>query len=146
MIHHNPARLDGVFLFVGPVRSEREAAGREEFERFAARASPSLRRTAYLLTGDRGHAEDLLQSALWRTARRWEEIERSPDAFANRVFVNLSRPATRPGAPSASPSGIESGTVVLSEVADRVLALGLLRGIPRMWSPSSPTPRVARRG
>ncbi|MGH2886510.1 MAG: hypothetical protein ACRDPA_28065 [Solirubrobacteraceae bacterium] len=28
-------------------------------------------RTAYVLTGDRGQAEDLLQATLWRVARNW---------------------------------------------------------------------------
>jgi hypothetical protein len=36
---------------------------------FATRVSPTLLRSAYLLTGDRGQAEDLLQVALWRVAR-----------------------------------------------------------------------------
>jgi DNA-directed RNA polymerase specialized sigma24 family protein len=41
-----------------------------EFERFVSRGSPALLRSAYLLTGDRGHAEDLLQGTLLRVASR----------------------------------------------------------------------------
>jgi RNA polymerase sigma-70 factor (sigma-E family) len=52
-------------------------------------------RSAYLLTGDRGHAEDLLQVALWRVARHWMAIEGSPDAYAHRVLINLSRDRRR---------------------------------------------------
>jgi RNA polymerase sigma factor (sigma-70 family) len=48
-------------------------------------------RTAYLLTGDRGAAEDLLQAALVRTARRWQTASESPDAYAYRVLTNLAR-------------------------------------------------------
>jgi RNA polymerase sigma-70 factor (sigma-E family) len=61
------------------------------FESFALHASPSLLRSAFLLTGDRGHAEDLLQTTLWRTARRWPVACASPEAYAHRVLVNLSR-------------------------------------------------------
>jgi RNA polymerase sigma-70 factor (sigma-E family) len=62
-----------------------------EFERFVAAESPGLLRSAYLLTGDRGHAEDLLQTALLRTLVRWDSIACSPRAFASEVLVNLSR-------------------------------------------------------
>ncbi len=66
-----------------------------EFGRFAARVAPSLVRSGYLLTGDRGHAEDLAQVTLWRTARRWGELSGSPDAYAHEVLVNLSRDRRR---------------------------------------------------
>ncbi|HWF73262.1 MAG TPA: SigE family RNA polymerase sigma factor [Solirubrobacteraceae bacterium] len=75
------------------------------FERFVASASPALLRSAYLLTGDRGHAEDLVQSALLRTLRRWRSITGSPTSYAFSVLVNLShdrgraqrrRPVTAP--------------------------------------------------
>lgn len=46
-------------------------------------------RTAYLLTGDRGQAEDVLQQALLRTARRWRAAQAEPDAYAHRVLINL---------------------------------------------------------
>ncbi len=65
------------------------------FDQFAARALPGLLRTAFLLTGDRGHAEDLVQTALVRMLRRWQVIDESPDAYALRVLVNLSRDRRR---------------------------------------------------
>jgi RNA polymerase sigma-70 factor (sigma-E family) len=65
------------------------------FERFVATASPALLRSAYLLTGDRGHAEDLLQGALTRTLRHWDTIEGSPTAYTFRVLVNLSHDRVR---------------------------------------------------
>ncbi len=68
---------------------------RAEFDAFARRASPSLLRCAYVLSGDRGHAEDLLQMTLWRTARRWPSARESPEAYAHRVLVNLSRDRRR---------------------------------------------------
>lgn len=78
------------------VRSDSGSVGdRDGFRVFAARVSPALMRSAYLLTGDRGQAEDLLQAALWRVARRWGAIEGSPDAYAHRVLINLSRDRRR---------------------------------------------------
>ncbi len=63
----------------------------QAFEAFVAGASGRLMRTAYLLSGDRGHAEDLVQSTLLRTARRWPRARRQPEAYARRVLVNLAK-------------------------------------------------------
>jgi len=59
------------------------------FDEFVSRGSARLLRSAYLLTGDRGYAEDLLQVALVRTARHWERACDAPAAYAYRVLVNL---------------------------------------------------------
>jgi RNA polymerase sigma factor (sigma-70 family) len=48
-----------------------------------------LTRTAFLLCGDRGAAEDLVQVALTRTARRWRVARGNPEAYARRVVLNL---------------------------------------------------------
>jgi RNA polymerase sigma-70 factor (sigma-E family) len=61
------------------------------FETFVAATSGRLLRTAYLLCGDRGHAEDLVQVALLRTARRWHRARQQPEAYARRVLVNLAK-------------------------------------------------------
>jgi RNA polymerase sigma-70 factor (sigma-E family) len=61
------------------------------FEAFVAEASGRLMRTAYLMSGDRGHAEDLVQATLLRTARRWPRARREPEAYARRVLVNLAK-------------------------------------------------------
>lgn len=66
-----------------------------DFDAFVIAASPKLLRTAYLLTGDRGHAEDLLQTALLRTARRWSAAREQPAAYARRVLVNLAKDRSR---------------------------------------------------
>lgn len=62
-----------------------------DFDAFVARSSDRLLRTAYLLCGDHGHAEDLVQTALMRTAGRWSTARRDPHAYARRVVVNLAR-------------------------------------------------------
>lgn len=65
------------------------------FDDFVAAYSTALLRTAYLLTGDRGHAEDLLQTALLRTLRRWPAAREAPVEYTRRVLVNLSRDRLR---------------------------------------------------
>lgn len=44
------------------------------FADFVDQWSPALLRVAFLLTGDRWLAEDLLQTALLKTSRRWSRI------------------------------------------------------------------------
>jgi len=46
----------------------------DEFRDFVVARSPALLQVAFLLTGDRGHAEDLLQTALMKTSRRWTKL------------------------------------------------------------------------
>lgn len=60
-----------------------------DFARFVERWSPALLRVAYLLTGDRGLAEDLLQTALLKTSRRWPRIADHQAAYpyVRRVLV-----------------------------------------------------------
>jgi RNA polymerase sigma-70 factor (sigma-E family) len=64
--------------------------GREAFRAYVAGRSPALLRTAYLLTGHRGDAEDLLQTALAKTYLAWDRIrEREAlDGYVRRVMVN----------------------------------------------------------
>ncbi len=62
-----------------------------EFDDFVRRASPQLLRTSFLLVHDRGHAEDLLQEALVRTARHWHAASAAPEAYTRRVIVDALR-------------------------------------------------------
>jgi RNA polymerase sigma-70 factor (sigma-E family) len=61
----------------------------QEFEDFVRARSAALLGTAYALVGDYGHAEDMLQTALLRTARHWPAARDTPEAYARRVLVNL---------------------------------------------------------
>ena len=65
------------------------------FDAYVRERAAGLLRLAYLLTGDRGHAEDLLQTALLRTASHWRQARTAPDAYVRRVLVNLSRDRMR---------------------------------------------------
>lgn len=92
----NAISLTGVLLKVGPLRrslsGDRHLA---DFDEFARAVGPILFRTAVVITGDRGHAEDLVQTTLLRTARRWSAASESPKAYAFRVLINLGHDRTR---------------------------------------------------
>ncbi|MDX3101731.1 SigE family RNA polymerase sigma factor [Nonomuraea angiospora] len=55
-----------------------------DFRKFVVDRSGALFRTAYLLTGDRHTAEDLVQSALVKTAAKWHSL-RDPAAIEGYV-------------------------------------------------------------
>jgi RNA polymerase sigma-70 factor (sigma-E family) len=61
-----------------------------EFTAFVLGSGRRLLRTAMLLTGDHGHAEDLLQTALERTARHWTSLDGAPEAYARVVLARLA--------------------------------------------------------
>ena len=65
-------------------------AGRDEaFTAFVRDRGPALARSAYLLCGDPGRAEDLLQTALTATYLRWHTL-RDPakaDVYVRRVLA-----------------------------------------------------------
>ena len=65
------------------------------FETFASVSSTRLLRAAYLLCGNRQTAEDLLQTAMIRTGRRWGAARGAPEAYARAVLVNLARDEAR---------------------------------------------------
>lgn len=69
----------------------------DDFEEFARARTPQLYRTAWLLTGDRHHAEDLVQETLAKMFRAWRGLQRieNPAAYAQtvlaRTFVSQRR-------------------------------------------------------
>jgi RNA polymerase sigma-70 factor (sigma-E family) len=63
--------------------------GRLDFEEFVAARYTALLRTAYLLTQDRGLAEDLVQTALAKCWLGWKRIRYDdPGPYVHRVLVN----------------------------------------------------------
>lgn len=64
----------------------------QDFHDFVTGQWHPLVRTAYLLTGDHGEAEDLVQSTMVRVHRNWHRIERrdAPAVYARRILVNLN--------------------------------------------------------
>ncbi|WP_405056872.1 SigE family RNA polymerase sigma factor [Kribbella sp. NBC_01505] len=78
--------------------------GIAEFEEFArARVGP-LYRTAWLLCGDRHHAEDLVQDTLANMLKAWGRVD-TPEAYARtalvRTFVSQRRRRSWTERPSA---------------------------------------------
>jgi RNA polymerase sigma-70 factor (sigma-E family) len=67
-----------------------DAQAREDFRSYVAARSPALLRTAYMLTGNRADAEDLLQTALAKTYLSWDRIREreAVDGYVRRVMVN----------------------------------------------------------
>ncbi len=71
-------------------------SGREAprgFEEYVEARQAGLLRTAYLLTGHRQDAEDLVQQALVKVVPHWDRIDGDPDPYVRRVLVreNISR-------------------------------------------------------
>jgi RNA polymerase sigma-70 factor (sigma-E family) len=58
------------------------------FREYVKQSSPALLRSAWLLTGDRATAEDLVQAALAKVWPRWTSIQSdNPDAYVRRVMI-----------------------------------------------------------
>ncbi|WP_432190689.1 SigE family RNA polymerase sigma factor [Streptomyces sp. Tue6028] len=66
-----------------------------DFEHYAAARWSSLCRTAFMLTGDRHEAEDLVQTTLAKVYTGWSRVRHldEPDAYVRRALINnnLSR-------------------------------------------------------
>ena len=63
-----------------------------DFDTYAAARWPKLVHTAYLLTGDRHEAEDVVQATLAKVYLAWPRISRldEPDAYIHRALVNTN--------------------------------------------------------
>lgn len=69
----------------------RRRQAQEEFEGFVRAQADRLVRVAYLMTGDVSEAEDFVQEALARVARRWGRVATmaSPAGYSRRILVNI---------------------------------------------------------
>lgn len=72
-----------------------DAAAEAAFREFVVARSRHLLRSAYLMTGDLGEAEDAVQEALSRLYLAWHRVEHQPavDSYARRILLRevLSR-------------------------------------------------------
>jgi RNA polymerase sigma-70 factor (sigma-E family) len=108
------------------------SADDREFTEFVRVHSAALLRTAYFLTGDRGLAEDLLQSTLTRTYLRWHRIEHrgAELSYARKTMAStavtwwrrMSWHAERPR-DDLPPLPVEDGTAEVDERAGIVAAV-----------------------
>jgi RNA polymerase sigma-70 factor (sigma-E family) len=103
-----------------------------DFDQFVRDSSPGLLRTAYLLTGDRGHAEDVVQTALLQVARKWRRIDGEPTPYARRAVVNLAKNRWRDRfrRPRESTATVEPGYA--PPEADVVLQQVLLHAVMKL--------------
>jgi RNA polymerase sigma-70 factor (sigma-E family) len=64
-----------------------------DFNEFAYSRWPRLVRLAYGITGDRGFAEDLAQTALASAYASWSRVRKAddPDAYLRRILLNAYR-------------------------------------------------------
>lgn len=62
-------------------------AVKPEFDAFVSARGRSLLRTAYLLTRDQGHAEDLVQEALTKLWFAWDRVDGDPEPYVRRIIV-----------------------------------------------------------
>ncbi|MFF0339885.1 SigE family RNA polymerase sigma factor [Kribbella sp. NPDC004875] len=63
-----------------------------EFVEFVEEAGEALRRTAFLVVGDRHRADDVVQDALYKLYLAWPKVRRvgNPFAYARRIVVNAA--------------------------------------------------------
>jgi RNA polymerase sigma-70 factor (sigma-E family) len=114
------------------MRSEDE----DEFRRFTAARWPGLVRTAYLLTGDLGHAEDLAQTTLIKAYRSWHRVRRAQDvdAYVRKILVNANRSRFRTKRPVeysvAAVPEYQIAPDASGSVEERDVLLAALAGLP----------------
>lgn len=62
----------------------------DSFDAFVAARYAALLRTAFLLTGHRQEAEDLVQETLIKAAKVWRRIEHGPEAYVRKTMYHES--------------------------------------------------------
>lgn len=107
-----------------------------EFTSFVAAASRRLLRSAYLITGDLTEAEDLLQTALERTYRRWYWVRQKdvPEAYVRRILFTSAVDAARRRKLSSGPLHEEQAPgepdPAIEGVSGRAALLNCMRTLP----------------
>lgn len=93
---------------------------REQFREFMVTRWPGLVRLGYVLTGDRGLAEDLAQTALAGACRAWWRVKRAddPDAYVRRILINASNRQFRRRRPAEEALPVPEGSVPEGSLAD----------------------------
>jgi RNA polymerase sigma-70 factor (sigma-E family) len=111
-------------------------SAQQDFAEFVAARSKGLFRLAYVLTGDQHAAEDLLQTALVKTAAHWGRIHTAPEAYVRRTMYHeqvnwLRRRARRPETAMAVVPEPATGDAAASVTARLALRDALLALPPR---------------
>ncbi len=107
----------------------------EAFDTFVAARGPALLRFAYLLTADRGRAEDLVQTALERAWLRWDRIGglEHVEAYVRTMLLNAHRSWWRRhrGAEVVGEPPEPAGTDPMAAVLDRDEVWRLVARLPQ---------------
>jgi RNA polymerase sigma-70 factor (sigma-E family) len=107
-----------------------------QFQEFVRARWSHLVRTAYLLTGDVHHAEDLTQTALAKAYRSWRRVSRAdhPEAYVRRMLVTCNSDRFRKRrvaeALTAAPPETARPDEAVSWADERSALLGALAGLP----------------
>ena len=81
------------------------AAEEAAFNEFVVARSSALMRTAYLLTQDHQLAEDLVQTALFKAALRWQRITGDPEPYVQADPVHREHLLVAPSQPAGGRVG-----------------------------------------
>ena len=120
----------------------KKSRAHDEFERFAAAHADGLIRAAYLMVGDRGDAEDIVQECMLRLGRKWPRVRKMEHrgAYARRVMVSLVLDGRRERSRRSIELTVASGSEAAAEIgpaatldarADLIRALHELPARPR---------------
>lgn len=100
------------------------------FDDFVATRGPALWRTAWMLTGDRHRAEDLVQTALARAWPKFETVD-SFEAYVRRVMVNTYTSWWRRKWNGELPHAEAGGDTVHSDAQPDVDLMAALAELPK---------------
>jgi len=107
------------------------------FDDYVVARGPGLLRFAFLLTGDRHLAEDLVQEVLAKSHRRWRRIEQldQPDSYVRKAILNQYLSWRRRRSYGETATAVVPDSAVHSDhaarLADRDAMWTLLAGLPR---------------
>jgi RNA polymerase sigma-70 factor, ECF subfamily len=102
-----------------------------EFDRFFRERSPGLLGQAYVLSGENGTAQDLVQESFLRAWQHWPQVRvmDSPEAWVRRVLYNLAVSSWRHGRRLLPLDGVDR--IVSGPHPDAVALAAALRTLPR---------------
>jgi RNA polymerase sigma-70 factor (sigma-E family) len=107
-----------------------------EFRAFVATRSAALLRTAYFMTGDADQAQDLLQTALLASARRWARIRDrdQPEAYVRRALYRhqINRWRARSRRPETLVATLPDHATGRDHADDVVLRHGLIEALRQL--------------
>jgi RNA polymerase sigma-70 factor (sigma-E family) len=117
-----------------------------DFEDYVAARGRALERYAYVLSGDPGTAQDLVQTALLKAYRRWRRVTAAehPDAYVRRIVTTSYLDWRRRRATQEEPLGDLPEGAAGPDLADGVVRRDELRRALRTLTPQQRAVLVLR--